>query len=938
MEQGPLVDLNAGPEVEEFANALDNCLSPFLSPEDKRARILDLPRRYYENAARRLQQARPKRARSGYEDVDMDAEEVEAADGDGLSGEADEIKQLEKEVQTWDLIRRLLPLRYATPESNVDGRPSVETGSTQPDLLLEFLLADPVARERHAVLQWLQSNAAAGPDVDDLARDLLRQADRGDIVAHGWLHTRATIKLRKNLTAWHGLLDRQHPKVMGSHVGKDGAPLITQLDPDAITRQGRKLEPADEYFERAIWLGCFEHLRRGSSLEELREWCQERTEMWRAVSVSPMLLSADDGAAPVDDLKPESLALWRRMCFALARQGGSDDYERAVYGLLSGDISSVEKIARRWDDFLFANYNALLRTQLDSYILSRCPADASSTLTQNFSSFDAVQFLGGSQQGVEKRLVRSLEAQDRIRDEATEPCKALQAAFIAKDVERHLYEQGLVMTADANLRGQSTLLPSSPEPIGPAVVRKKYFSLGQHQGLRIASHVYVLTALMEKLNVAQGSASTPPTPPQWSFSQESILAGYTDYLRRAGLQELIPLYCSILEAPRQYDVLSWNLIHEEDPEQRLLQLKLIKKAGIDVLKFVERQVWLFYEALGEKASQQATFSIIGDGPSTPQFGKLIKADFFGYEEGAVQNNHDHVIRSLEWLLMVDGMWPDVFSMGTRVYKFFLRNAHLEAARRLLERISFDKVIQGISGQEETDEMWYEDVDFWAKLLERSEASNMSPERVMAEARNFRGLEALVKALDGLETIASLMLISTEYVPATTESVKLRRADRELWGRLSHGDRDFWGPAGSAIKNAKDYMRPLLKGWLMPAIEGGDAELRDIRAAYLPETVLAYISALHFAGTGLSRDNLLECMELAALVAERDSDLKDTFSNAKRMTELVEAFAACSKALAVATGEKRPSGSGSKRLREMGWSRDLWSVKSGSGDASVIGPA
>jgi nuclear pore complex protein Nup107 len=295
----------------------------------------------------------------------------------------------------------------------------------------------------------------------------------------------------------------------------------------------------------------------------------------------------------------------------------------------------------------------------------------SSTLTQNFPSFDAVQFLG-DQQGVEKRLVRSLESHERIRDEATEPSKALQAAFIAKEVGRHLYEQGLVMTADANSSGQSILLPSSSESVNPAIVKKKYFSLDQHDGLRIVSHVYVLTTLMEKLNTVNGGNSNPLTPPQWSFSQESILAGYTDYLRRAGLQELIPLYCSILETPRQYDVLSWNLIHEEDPEQRLLQLKLIKKSGIDVLKFVERQVWLFYEALGEKAPQQATFSIIGDAPSAPQFGKFIKADFFGYEEGAVQNDHDHVICALEWLLMVDGMWPDVFSMGTKVYKFFLR--------------------------------------------------------------------------------------------------------------------------------------------------------------------------------------------------------------------------------------------------------------------------
>ena len=107
---------------------------------------------------------------------------------------------------------------------------------------------------------------------------------------------------------------------------------------------------------------------------------------------------------------------------------------------------------------------------------------------------------------------------------------------------------------------------------------------------------------------------------------------------------------------------------------------------------------------------------------------------------------------------------------------------------------------------------------------------------------------------------------------------------------------------------------------------GDEELREIRRAYLPETVLAYISALHFAGTGLSRDWLLECMNLATVVSETKSDLEETFVEAKRVRELLEALAASSKALAIATGDKRAAGTSSKKLREKGWSRDLWSVK------------
>lgn len=109
--------------------------------------------------------------------------------------------------------------------------------------------------------------------------------------------------------------------------------------------------------------------------------------------------------------------------------------------------------------------------------------------------------------------------------------------------------------------------------------------------------------------------------------------------------------------------------------------------------------------------------------------------------------------------------------------------------------------------------------------------------------------------------------------------------------------------------------------------GGDEQLAHLRQTYLPETVLAYVSALHFAGTGLSRDWLLESMHLATVIAEKESDLEATFVKARRVKELLEAFTASSKALAIATGEKRATGSSSKKLRELGWSRDLWSVKS-----------
>lgn len=105
------------------------------------------------------------------------------------------------------------------------------------------------------------------------------------------------------------------------------------------------------------------------------------------------------------------------------------------------------------------------------------------------------------------------------------------------------------------------------------------------------------------------------------------------------------------------------------------------------------------------------------------------------------------------------------------------------------------------------------------------------------------------------------------------------------------------------------------------------DFEDLREAYIPEVVLAYISALHFAGTTATRDNLMECMELAAQIADKEGDVAQLFVKAHRMKELLEAFASASKALAIWTGEKKSSAqSNSKKNRELGWSRELWSVR------------
>jgi nuclear pore complex protein Nup107 len=107
----------------------------------------------------------------------------------------------------------------------------------------------------------------------------------------------------------------------------------------------------------------------------------------------------------------------------------------------------------------------------------------------------------------------------------------------------------------------------------------------------------------------------------------------------------------------------------------------------------------------------------------------------------------------------------------------------------------------------------------------------------------------------------------------------------------------------------------------------EEQFRLLREAYLPETILAYVHTLRFAGSILSRDLLMECMDLSALIAEEGSDLLDIFIKTGRAQELVEAFAHAGKTLLVTTSIKGSTGARSKKLRAKGWTPDIWSVRS-----------
>lgn len=570
----------------------------------------------------------------------------------------------EEETQTWDLLQRLIHTRYPLKKTAKKSTPPhgrINLYSTAREVWEDFLESDELALERKTVLQWLKHTAEeSGEEIDVLVQDLQKNAERGDIIAHGWLHTKAAIKNRKRIHVWPHPMDPSSPEVRRVHYNSDQTePLITHLDPDAMTRQGRKLEAQDKYFERAIWLGCYEMLRRGKSPAEIREWCMERTEVWRAVSMSGLPdekpQNEDEGG------NPASSALWRRMCFALARKGGGDEYERAVYGILSGDISSMEPVCRSWDDFVFAHYNALLRTQFDQHLQRLYPDRSLSVSNSTFGIFDAVQFHGDAET-VGRKLIETLKTDRRTADETLRPMKMIQGVLISNQFTHFIYQQGLALSKFANINAPSNLFPAIAEDPEDEHINK-YITIDDHDSLRVVAHI--LLALIN-LGVDMGGASK-------QMAVENVIVAYIHFLKLAAKEELIPLYCAQLSGNRRYATLCRSLIDVTDHEEQKIQIRLMRELGLDVQTFVKYQSrYLFVDhpdkILGYPAA--GNFHLLEEVPASKQ-GLMVRSDFFGGDNDQVEKVDELLIRSLEWYLLVDGLWSETFHFGTMLYlRFF----------------------------------------------------------------------------------------------------------------------------------------------------------------------------------------------------------------------------------------------------------------------------
>ncbi|THY76926.1 hypothetical protein D6C86_02267 [Aureobasidium pullulans] len=775
----------------------------------------------------------------------------------------DTLRQWQAELDTWDLFRIMLDLRYSPKkqlrqqdkEARLAELGTQNTYTSDAELWERFTLDNDSARERHLVVKWLQAAANHGEsDIEAIADELEKKSGRGTgIWFNGWMETRERIKGTKRMRVY----STASPESLDVKRTHSNEPLVSSLDPDAPTRQYRVLEKADEYSERALWMTCWEMLRRGHSWFDICQWCSERNQSWRAVSMA----ASSDSDANIALPGVSAGSLWRRMCYSLVQGGSTDEYEAAVYGVLSGDLDSVKRVCQSWDDCIFAHYNSLLIGQLEEYLQKSFPERFSSGITNRFALFDSLRH-HGDQKDVAQNLIRRLMEQSSTSQEAQQPLKLLQGSLIADTFSDLCKNLATAISDAAWYQTTSTTIAPLRTAVSPDTQRESVI-FNDYDSLRIVTHmVLMLREFHEPL-------SDTKTDPQ---ALDNIIAAYIQLLRAAGKWDLTPVYAARMSPVRGTKSLAQTMTDVQTPQEKMHFTKLMAMYGIDpVAVLIEQTKYLMEEVLPIKSNGQRNLKIIENSKEDIYPGQRVKLDFVEDGRGG-EGIADH----LGVFHLIEGQWDITFqTLAYACRKLLLSGCFLEASH-LVDQLSFDMLcgaksrsILGTSvnvmDREETS-LLLQDVEHVAKL------------RVLQkQCRGYYELSLLVKAVDALN----------------------------VWRRVEHDyatkvPRPSSLPAKvkAAFENTCAAIEPVLSGILLHAKDVDDeaADLIKIRNWYLPEIVLAYNAVLCAAAHMISRDHLLRSMELANDVANDKTGLAECFMESGRMRELVIAFAQSSETM------------------------------------------
>lgn len=252
------------------------------------------------------------------------------------SGLADTLVQLNLEQNTWQLAAVLYTDRLTMDQNNVEDM-TVDRMKPQTDKTIteKYYSTNADVRQSQLVVDWLEK----------ISRNSLEQfPDK--------------IKYFADSVSWENTV---HDIQQGLNKGM----IVSEVDPDAPTRQNKRLSELDESDELSLSKHLFKCIRAGQ-LERAQELCVKCGQAWKAVTLNGWKLYHDPnlGKGVGEEVDPvegnTGRDLWKISCWEISKCPYYSSYEKAIYAALSGNINQLLPACVSWYDYVWAYYKVMV--------------------------------------------------------------------------------------------------------------------------------------------------------------------------------------------------------------------------------------------------------------------------------------------------------------------------------------------------------------------------------------------------------------------------------------------------------------------------------------------------------------------------------------------------------------------------------------------------
>ncbi|KAI0723479.1 nuclear pore protein 84/107 [Earliella scabrosa] len=636
-----------------------------------------------------------------------------------------ELEALKMESDTWALLQALMSLRKTTPPEYPHPR--------------DLLAANPYTPP--ATLA--QSIMHASPLLSAL------------VVVREWLHDSAPQPTTPGATNGYWRFTR-NAVLQGKRTGRLGAGLVTELDPDAVNRDGedgKGLTPDDAAYDKAVLQALFAHVRAGQ-LEEAVDLCRKANQSWRAASIRGALLfqwraianePRDEDAMDDEDLEDSQhwrgnvrRRMWKTVCHRAALNPTLSAAERALYAALAptpATSTALKSHCRTWEDHLWALVSVACEERLSA----------------GLANIERECFWEGGLGALESGVTAGVDGQprdageeDEWEEEVMQTLQALSNVQVAEGAPAdHPYH---VSQLHIIINRTDELLES--------------FANGLQQGLYLSAPEYpTMTRFFAHLCLFLQMIDLPVSP----FATQIILEAYLQVLENAGQRELIAMYAGALgdNAVERYAMFLTSLELSGDAKERQHALVRARDHGLDV----ERVAVVTAERTIEKA-----FTIL-----PPAKGPL--PSIIGLEP-APTDAEWLLVRSIEWTTFTEATYDTALEQANVILRYFLGRGRIQLAKGLLDMLPPELGSLQDPEDEATEYMHYRQFfGVWETLARVVECAALEQPQMNKDTRaawlaDYRGLVEHARE-------DAVKLLTTDWLMADAELNGGERRRRDL---------------------------------------------------------------------------------------------------------------------------------------------------------------